>query len=270
MKVSVVIPVYNRANIVSKAIDSVVNQTVKPFEIIVVDDGSSDNLSSLIKNNYKNIKYFYQSNKGVSAARNLGINNATGDFIAFLDSDDEWKKEKLEKHIEFIKKHPEYRVTQTEEVWIRNGKFVNPMKKHMKIGGEIFIPSLELCLVSPSSVIIEKNLFEEKGLFDENLPACEDYDLWLRISAFEEIGLLNKKLTVKYGGHSDQLSHAFTAMDRFRIYSIEKILKEEIKNEYRVEAIKMLKKKCEILINGFKKRGNLDQVHFFLQILKKY
>lgn len=270
MKVSVIIPTFNREKRLKEALDSVLNQTIKPFEIIVVDDGSTDNTKNLIKRNYPDFNYIYQENKGVSAARNLGIKNAKGDLLAFLDSDDSWKPEKLEKHIEFIMKNPKYRVSQTDEIWIRNGKFVNPMKKHKKVGGDIFIPSLNLCLISPSAVIIEKSAFEYYGLFDENLKACEDYDLWLRVSAFEEIGLLEEKLTVKYGGHSDQLSKAFPAMDRFRVYAIEKILKQNIKEEYRLAAIKVLKEKCCVLINGYKKRNKLKEVKNFESILKKY
>jgi glycosyltransferase involved in cell wall biosynthesis len=269
MNISVIIPTYNREEKVKNAIESVLAQTVKPYEIIVVDDGSTDNTKNVIQK-IKNITYIYQQNRGVSAARNKGIAHATGEYIALLDSDDLWKPEKLEKHIKYIKNNPKYNVSQTEEIWIRNGKFVNPMKKHLKPIGNIFIPSLELCLVSPSTVIIHKSIFEKYGTFDENLPACEDYDLWLRVSAFEPIGLLKEKLTVKYGGHVDQLSKAYYAMDRFRVYAIEKILQKNIKPEYKKAAISVLLKKCEILINGYKKRGNQKEALFYENILKKY
>jgi len=270
MRISVVIPVYNRISLLQKAIDSILSQTIQPYEIIVVDDGSTDNAQGIIKTKYPQIKYIYQENQGVSSARNTGIKHSSGDYIALLDSDDTWEKEKLEKHINFIIENPNFRVSQTDEKWIRNGKFVNPKKKHKKLGGKIFIPSLELCLVSPSAVMIEKTVFDDFGVFDTSLPACEDYDLWLRVSAFEEIGLLEEKLTVKYGGHDDQLSHKFKAMDGFRVYAIEKVLKENLSDNYREAAINTLKRKCEILINGYQKRENIEKVKYFSKILKKY
>ncbi len=269
MKISVIIPVYNREKQIKAAIESVLAQTLKPYEITVVDDGSTDSTGKVVKS-FEQVTYLYQENKGVSAARNKGIKNAKGELIALLDSDDLWKPQKLEKHIEYINNNPEYKVSQTDEIWIRNGKFVNPMKKHTKPIGDIFIPSLELCLVSPSTVIIHKSIFEKYGLFDESLPACEDYDLWLRVSAFEKIGLLKEKLTIKYGGHQDQLSKAYPAMDRFRVYAIEKVLNQNLKPKYKQAAIEVLKKKCQILINGYKKRGKSNQVKHFEKILKKY
>ncbi len=271
MKVSVVIPTFNRKDFVLEAIDSVVNQTVNPFEIIVVDDGSTDGTGELIKKKYPDIVYVYQENRGVSAARNNGIKIAKGDYIALLDSDDLWKKKKLEKHIDFIKQNPQFRVSQTDEVWIRNGRFVNPMKKHKKYGGFIFPQCLPLCIVSPSAVIIEKGVFDDYGFFDETMPACEDYDMWLRVSAFEPIGLLEEKLIVKRGGHNDQLSKAFIGMDRFRVYALEKIINNpELKNEYRILAVRELLKKCEILVKGYSKHGKSEVAQYFENLIEKY
>ncbi len=271
MKVSVVIPTFNRKDFVLEAIDSVVNQTVKPFEIIVVDDGSTDGTGDLIKKKYPDVVYIYQENRGVSAARNTGIKIAKGDYIALLDSDDLWKKKKLEKHMNFIKQNPQFRVSQTDEVWIRNGKFVNPMKKHKKYGGFIFPQCLPLCIVSPSAVIIERGVFDDYGLFDETMPACEDYDMWLRVSAFEPIGLLEEKLIVKRGGHNDQLSKAFIGMDRFRVYALEKIINNsKLKNEYRILAIRELLKKCEILVKGYSRHGKSEVAQYFENLIEKY
>ncbi len=271
MKVSVVIPTFNRKNFVLEAIDSVVNQTVKPFEVIVIDDGSTDGTGGLIRKKYPDIVYIYQENRGVSAARNKGIKIAKGDYIALLDSDDLWKKRKLEKHIDFIKQNPQFRISQTDEVWIRNGKFVNPMKKHKKYGGFIFPQCLPLCIVSPSAVIIEKGIFDDYGFFDETMPACEDYDMWLRVSAFEPIGLLEEKLIVKRGGHNDQLSKAFVGMDRFRVYALEKIINNpDLKEDYRVMAIEELKKKCRIIVNGYAKHGKEKIAERFRKKIEKY
>ncbi len=271
MKVSVVIPTFNRKNFVLEAIDSVVNQTVKPFEVIVIDDGSTDGTGGLIRKKYPDIVYIYQENRGVSAARNKGIKIAKGDYIALLDSDDLWKKRKLEKHIDFIKQNPQFRISQTDELWIRNGKFVNPMKKHKKYGGFIFPQCLPLCIVSPSAVIIEKGIFDDYGFFDETIPACEDYDMWLRVSAFEPIGLLEEKLIVKRGGHNDQLSKVFVGMDRFRVYALEKIINNpDLKEDYRVMAIEELKKKCRIIVNGYAKHGKEKIAERFRKKIEKY
>ncbi len=272
MKVSVIIPTFNRKDFVVEAIESVLKQSVKPYEVIVVDDGSQDSTGDIIKKKFAaDIVYIYQENKGVSAARNRGIKEAKGDYIALLDSDDLWKKDKLKKHIKFIENHPEYRVSQTDEVWIRNGKFVNPMKKHKKYGGFIFDKCLPLCIVSPSAVIIEKNVFEDYGYFDETMPACEDYDIWLRVSAFEPIGLLEEKLIVKRGGHQDQLSKAFIGMDRFRVYALEKVINNpNLRDDLRKLAIAELIKKCEILVKGYSKHDKSDISQYYKDLMEKY
>ncbi|MCP3901959.1 MAG: glycosyltransferase family 2 protein, partial [Desulfobacteraceae bacterium] len=204
--VSAIIPTFNRGWIISEAVESILDQDYPNIETIIIDDGSTDDTYKKLFPYLDRITYIKQENKGVSAARNLGINNSTGKFIAFLDSDDLWTKEKISCQIDFFKNNPDAMICQTEEIWIRNGKRVNPKYKHKKLSGMIFEPSLELCLVSPSAVMIKRKLFEIAGLFDENLPACEDYDLWLRISATLPIFLIDTPCTIKKGGHADQLS----------------------------------------------------------------
>ena len=196
MKVSVIIPTFNRLSLISRAIDSVLKQTFKPFEIIVVDDGSSDNTSTFIKNNYKSVKLIKQKNLGVSKARNVGIKNSSGDWIALLDSDDEWKKNKLEVQIKSLSEYDYYSVCHTNEIWIRNGTRVNQKKRHQKYGGNIFDKCLDICRISPSSIIFQKNIINEVGWFDENLSICEDYDLWMRISEKYIIKHIPKSLTM--------------------------------------------------------------------------
>ena len=123
-----------------------------------------------------------------------------------------------------LRRTPEARLCHTEEIWIRNGVRVNQMKKHAKSGGWLFQRSLALCCISPSSVLIHRSLFEDYGDFDESLPACEDYDLWLRITARESVAYVEVPQIYKYGGHEDQLSRAFWGMDRFRIQALEACL----------------------------------------------
>ena len=272
--ISVIIPTYNRKTVLPRAIDSVLAQKDVDLELIIADDGSTDDTERVIRvardsslGTCKNEKpervpspesrFFRQEkNRGPAAARNLGIKQAKGEWIAFLDSDDEWKPGKLKAQLEFFEKNPDYLICQTEEIWIRNGKRVNPMKKHKKYGGCIFEKCLPLCVVSPSAVMIHRKLFDEIGLFDESLPACEDYDLWLRIAAKYPVGLIEKPYIIKYGGHADQRSREFPAMDRFRIQSLAKILKEGIlTSEQSVAARKTLEEKSKIYIEGALKRG---------------
>ncbi len=262
--VSVIIPTFNRRERVQNAIASVLNQTRKPDEVIVVDDGSTDGTFNAISQKFPQVQLIFQENRGVSAARNAGIRTAKGEWLAFLDSDDEWQPEKLEKHLAYARRHPEFRVSQTNEIWIRNRRFVNPMKKHGKRVGRFFADALKLCLVSPSAVMIHRDVFNEIGLFDETLPACEDYDFWLRVLAREPIGLLMEKLTVKYGGHPDQLSRNFIAMDRFRVRTMLKILRYRgLLPEDREKTVAELAEKCRILEKGYLKHGSTEKAARF-------
>ncbi|MCP4693516.1 MAG: glycosyltransferase family 2 protein, partial [Desulfobacterales bacterium] len=214
--VSVILPTYNRAWILREAVDSVLAQDYSDFELIVVNDGSTDDTRELLDEYGDRIIVLEQENRGVSAARNLGVSSASGRLITFLDSDDYWLPKKLSTQAAFFDARPDALICQTEEIWIRNGRRVNPKRKHKKKSGMIFEPSLALCLVSPSAVMIRRELFEEVGLFDEALPACEDYDLWLRIAWKYPVHLIDEPLIVKRGGHADQLSGA-PSLDKHRI-----------------------------------------------------
>lgn len=254
--ISVIIPTHNRAHLLPRALDSVLNQTKRAEEIVVVDDGSTDDTSDLIQSNYPEVITLHQSNRGVSAARNRGIREASGEWLAFLDSDDEWLADKLERQMAALGEHPETKVCHTDEIWIRCGRRVNPMKKHAKHGGWIFRKCLALCCISPSSVLIHRSVFSDVGQFDESLPACEDYDLWLRVTARYPVLYLPEKLLVKYGGHEDQLSKRHWGMDRFRIQALKKIIESDTLNENdRRAAEAMLAEKDRIYTEGARKRG---------------
>ena len=254
--ISIIIPVFNRENTISRAIDSVLNQTYKSLEIIVVDDGSTDKTAEILKSYSNNIKVIHQKNSGVSVARNNGIKNSIGEWIALLDSDDEWLPNKLKLEVDYINENLDMKILQTEEIWIRNGKRIDPKKYHKKIAGNIFQKSLELCLVSPSAVIFKRSLFNEIGEFDEDLPVCEDYDYWLRVSLKYPVGLIKKYGIIKYGGHSDQLSQKYWGMDRFRIQSLEKIVNNESLDKQKKQMVlNTLLKKLNILLIGARKRN---------------
>ena len=260
MNISVVIPTYNRRCSVQSAIQSVIDQSLKADEIIVVDDGSDDSTGEVLRKEFPLVKLIRQDNAGVSAARNHGIREAAGEWIGFLDSDDLWHQDKLFRQVTALRRNCDYQACHCDEIWIRNGKRVNPMNKHAKPEGWIFKNCLARCCVSPSAVLVRKDLLESAGLFDENLPACEDYDLWLRIFSRVPILLVAEKLVTKFGGHDDQLSRKHWGMDRFRVRSLVNLLDGgQLNSEFQRLAIVALNEKLSILINGCDKRGNTQQ-----------
>jgi hypothetical protein len=268
--VSVIIPTYNRGWTLKTALDSVLDQTYRDYELIVVDDGSTDDTPALLDAYGADLKVIRQANAGVSAARNTGVRAARGNYIAFLDSDDRWLPDKLRVQADFFAACPDALICQTEEIWIRNGKRVNPKKVHQKPSGRIFKASLALCLVSPSAVMLQKALFEQIGGFDETLPACEDYDLWLRISARYPVHLIAAPLIIKTGGHPDQLSR-MPGLDRYRIQSIEQLLSAgQLSPSRREAAITMLLKKAAIYAGGCRKRGKMSEARAYEKLMAAY
>ncbi len=277
MEVSVIIPTFNRLEKLKRSVSSVLNQTYQDFELIVVDDGSTDNTKEwleqqMIKNNNKNkkIKAIYQKNSGVSSARNTGILTSEGEWIAFLDSDDEWLEKKLQKQIDYIKENPHIKIVHSNEIWIRNGVRVNEMNKHKKLGGWIYLNSLPLCLISPSAVMIHKEIFKIHGSFNENYPFAEDYDLWLRLTPYYEIGFIEEPLIKKYGGDLDQLSRNW-GLDKYRVKTLENMLKsEKLSIKEKQETHKILKKKLKILEKGYRKHNKIQEADEFLEKLNYF
>ncbi|MGD8367122.1 MAG: glycosyltransferase [Desulfobacterales bacterium] len=270
VSVSVVLPVHNRRRWIEEAVESVAAQTLTDFELIAVDDGSTDGTGEILSRYESRLRLIRQENRGVSAARNRGVAEARGRWIAFIDSDDLWRPEKLALQTAFFQNRPDARICQTEEIWVRNGIRVNPGRRHQKPSGDIFIPSLSLCLVSPSAVMMEKALFEEIGGFDESLPAAEDYDLWLRISARHPVHLIEEPLVVKRGGHADQLSRT-PGIDRYRIRALEKILDSgELTAARRRAAAAVLREKCAIYAGGCRKRGRTAEAQRYEALAERF
>ena len=268
IKLTAIVPVYNREHTIKRAIDSILSQSHMPEEFIVVDDCSTDGTREVLEDyGDKIIRVYLPQNSGPSKARNEGIKHARTEWIAFMDSDDCWKKDKLQNQVDYLKKYPFYQILQSDEIWIRNGIRVNPCKHHTKPAGWIWEPSLERCLVSPSGALIKKSLIEQYGGFDESLPVCEDYDLWLKISRDHPVGLEPGLSVIKYGGHKDQLSRKFPAMDRFRAQSLTNILKNESKPYFREKIIATLTKKLNILIKGYEKRRKIKEAQECREIL---
>ncbi len=269
IEISVIIPAFNRCGLLPRAIESVLRQQGAVFEIIVVDDGSTDGTAEMLERSFPQITCIRQSRQGPAAARNRGLEAASGEWIAFLDSDDEWLDGKLLAQMEFFRQNPAYPLCQTEEIWIRNGRRVNPMKKHKKSGGQIFEQCLPLCIISPSAVMMHRDLFAQVGLFDETLPACEDYDLWLRVTARFPAGLIEKPYVIKYGGHADQRSREFPAMDRFRIRSLVNIIRSgALSAQQEKAARRMLETKAGIYLAGALKRNKTAEAREIRELLQ--
>jgi glycosyltransferase involved in cell wall biosynthesis len=268
--VSVIIPTYNRAWILGEAIDSVLAQDFFDLELIVIDDGSTDDTQRLLDGYQGAIAPIFQPNRGVSAARNAGVAASRGSLVAFLDSDDLWLPGKLSAQVAFFRKHPQALICQTEETWVRRGVRVNPKRRHRKPSGPIFLRSLELCLVSPSAVMMRRELFDAMGGFDETLPSCEDYDLWLRIGCNTPVYLIDAPLVVKRGGHPDQLS-AVPGLDRHRIASLSRLIASaRLTPAQKLAAATTLVKKCEVFAGGCIKRGRQQEAKRYLDLAKGY
>jgi glycosyltransferase involved in cell wall biosynthesis len=260
--ISVIIPTYNRGYVIERAIQSVLAQTRWPLELIIIDDGSQDNtperVASWISQAPFPIRYFKTSNRGVSAARNLAIQQAMGEWCAFLDSDDAWLPHKLEEQARLAEQKPTLSIIHGEEIWIRNGVRVNAMKKHQKYGGMIYHHCLLLCCISPSAVMIKTALLKEVGGFREDFPVCEDYDLWLRLTAKHCVGFIADPIIQKFGGHSDQLSRQYSVMDYWRIQSMLAMLNSGMLTPSDADAtVFELRKKATIVIKGYQKHGKM-------------
>lgn len=274
--ISVIIPTHNRAHFLKDAIASVLAQDYfqpphsAAFELWVVDDGSTDETGSVVESFGKQVKYHFQEHRGVSAARNRGLDLARGDFIAFLDSDDLWRKDKIGVQMGFMKAFPDAKVCYTDEIWIRRSVFVNPRKKHRKYSGWIFDKVLPLCLISLSSALFRRDVFEEIGGFDEDLPACEDYDFGIRLARKYPVHFIPKPLIIKRGGHPDQLSRKYWGMDRFRIHALEKALQMDLTSEQERLVRQEIVRKSEIVAKGFMKRNRNAEARKYLTLIEKY
>lgn len=267
--VSVIIPTYNRAWALQRTIDSVLAQDCDDFEVIVVDDGSTDTTPEILEA-YRQVCVVRQDRQGVSAARNAGIARAAGQLITFLDSDDSWLPGKLSTQVAFFDTHEDALICQTEEIWIRDGIRINPKKRHRKCSGMIFEQCLQLCIVSPSAVMIKASLLDEIGCFDETLPACEDYDLWLRVACRFPIYLVEIPLVIKHGGHPDQLSR-MPGMDRYRIQALTKILESDVLSSSQYDAaVVALRAKCGVYAAGCLKRGRLSEADQYVRLSESF
>ncbi len=274
--VSVIVPTYNRAKYIKRALNSVIDQTRAPGELIIVDDGSTDNTSEVIEQAIGRaafpVRILRRKNRGAAAARNVGITHAAGDILCFLDSDDWWDKRKIELQLEAMHGNPDSIISHTREIWFRKGVRVNQKKKHAPGNGHIFADCLRMCVVGMSTVMVKMELFSHYGLFNETLPCCEDYDLWLRVALEQPFLLVDHALTLKEGGREDQLSVIYRlGMDRYRIRSLCDLLESGmLKDNQYLQTLTELKRKCRIYGQGCIKHGREEEGRKFLTLPDKY
>jgi glycosyltransferase involved in cell wall biosynthesis len=270
-EVSVIIPTHNRQRLLAIAIDSVLGQSFDDFELLVIDDGSNDGTEELVASYGNRVRYIFQENLGAAAARNTGVRAASNELLAFLDSDDRFAPEKLAAQVEAMTAHPEYLVSHTDEIWYRQGKILNQKNHHARQGGNIFARSLKLCVVGMSTVMIRRQFFDDIGYFDESMPCCEDYDLWLRASIRHPFLLVSAPYTIKDGGRDDQLSRIHrVGMDRYRIASILKVLMSgELNSEQEKLARQELIRKATIYGRGCLKHGRKEEGEHYLELAER-
>lgn len=272
MRFSVIIPTYNRRDFLKKAVDTVLAQTHRDFELIIADDGSTDGTRDMLEAyDDPRLRYVCQDNQGPAAARNLGLTHAQADWIAFLDSDDWWLPQKLERSAAYIEMYPEIHIFHTEEIWYRRGKLLAQKKKHQKPDGQVYCKALPLCCISISTAVVRRSILEKAGGFDESFPACEDYDLWLRITSRYPVKLIPEALTEKDGGRPDELSVSIWGLDRFRIQALVKMLESGVLNDEDYKAtVRELVKKCRIFSKGARKRGRVDEAQRYAALAGEY
>jgi glycosyltransferase involved in cell wall biosynthesis len=273
--ITVIIPTFNRRLFLEQAIRSVLAQAASGLELLVVDDGSTDGTDILVRKFAAHadipMRYIRQENRGAAAARNLGIMNASGELICFLDSDDRFLPGKIARQQQVLEESA-CLVSHTFEQWLRRGVHLNQKRKHLPPDGDIFAACLPMCVVGMSTVMVRREVFARYGLFDESLPCCEDYEYWLRVSAGERFRLVPQPLTVKNGGRDDQLSVIHRAgMDKFRIRTLVKLLESCPLNEdqYRM-TVRELQRKCEIYGKGCIKHGRIEEGGTYLRLPDAY
>jgi len=178
-------PTFNRAKFLPEAIDSVLSQTYADLELLIVDDGSEDNTTSVLEPFLRDerVRYFYQDNQGQSYARNVGLKHAMGDFVAFLDSDDIWKPEKLEKQLAVVRAHPDADIVHGDEEIIDEQCAVTSLLNMARYSGRITRYLLADNSVSITTALVKRRCFDEMGGFDTSVGVADDYELWLRFSA---------------------------------------------------------------------------------------
>jgi len=236
MQVTVIIPTFNSAQFLTAAVDSVLAQTFKDFEIIVVDDGSTDNTEDVLKSYGDKVRYIKQKNQGVSVARNTGIKNSSAKYAAFLDSDDVWMPAKLEKQINALENNPKSKACYTEYISVSEDMKPQELKRlraensvlnDLLLRGNVIGP--------PSTILCERELFEELGGFDSGLSLSADWDMWIRLACVTELTFLKEPL-IKYRLHGSNMSKNVKLLEDDTVRMLEKAFAiESLSSELRAK-----------------------------------
>jgi glycosyltransferase involved in cell wall biosynthesis len=290
-RVSVIVPTHNRRESVTEALDSIMAQTFREFEIVVTDDGSTDGTPSLIFETlgaeqevieYLNqlgpaslkpfshkfssrgvpIQYHYGISRGLSTARNRGIRMARGDYVAFLEADDLWEPTHLEALVAFLSDNPAAHVCRAAERTVRDGR-ARTSRKPVASSGWIFEAALEASPMSPSAVMVRRPCFAECGAFDENLPACDEYDLWVRMTSRYPVHFVQGPVVTRRSTRPDGSSRAW-GWDRYRVYALEKAFQSgHLSPEQRFQVAQEIVRKCERLVDGFRRQKSEERANFY-------
>ncbi len=270
--ISVLVPTYNRKALLRESLESVFAQDFSGYEVIVVDDGSNDGTEKMIAGLRKrfNLRYIRVNHSGMPGkVRNIGAAEAKGDFLAFLDSDDLWLPEKLSRQMRYMKKGGA-RISHTREIWLREGREISQKGQKHRREGMIFRDALKKCIIGPSTVIMERDFFEESGGFREDLEIAEDYEFWLRITCRNPVGYLDEALTVKRAGGWDQLSEKYGHIEYFRIKGLRALVGNGYFEDLHALARQELVRKCRIYAAGCSKRGRAEEAARFESEAEEY
>lgn len=268
--VSVIVPVYNRVHLLPRAVNSVLNQTYRDFEIIVVDDGSTDNVKEVVEKLQKKderIRYIrHEKNKGAGAARNTGIEAARGRYIAFQDSDDEWLPEKLEKQIKaFENVSSIVGVVYSKCLRLKEGKKIYaPFSWIKQKEGNIHKEFLKENFINTPMIIVRKECFEKAGKFDETLPRLQDWELVLRLSKYYHFKYIDEVLSIAHTT-TDSISANQDALIKALMLILDKHLRD-----FKTDKKSLAKHLC-LIGDLLCQRGDLDQGRDYLfKALKFY
>lgn len=285
-KVSVIIPTYNRAKLVDRAIKSVLLQTFKDFELFIIDDASTDNTQQIVEQfRDERIKIIrHQKNKGGSAARNTGINTAKGEYIAFLDDDDEWISTKLEKQIRFFercKRNVGLIYNWAEIIDEEKDSFV---KLQCKVRGNFLREILNRSFLPSPTVMVKKLCFRSIGLFDENFTSCQDREMWTRIATQYQVEVLPECLAITHkhsdfsiGGSPKKVIYGYYQyFTKFQKLYLQQGMKKELSQHLNSVAYKLAQegydeesKECFRLSFDYNKYSWKNYIRFFVSLIKR-
>jgi len=277
MTLSVIIPVYNRRDLLKEALDSLDSQRFKDFQVIIADDGSTDGSDETAESWLKThrghlLRLKHSGFPGL--VRNRAVDLAEGEWIAFLDSDDLWKPEKLQRQLEEIRREPEIRLWHCREIWQRGTQIVSQKKQKHRRRGDLFEDALKKCIIGPSTVLIRRDFWNQTGGFRDDMEIAEDYELWLRMTALEPVGYLDEPLIIKRAGDWDQLSEKYGQIEIFRMRGLAALVESQWFSRHASEqiqslAVQELIRKYDIYARGCRKRGKEQEAAHYEALSSK-